>query len=85
MRLRVAELNQREKQAVTNSLVRLAMLARHSLTPSQTRVAARGVSELLWLLGIEEIELDGRRYEATAPAGEILHIERHRAIASDAS
>ncbi|WPE19901.1 hypothetical protein [Shinella zoogloeoides] len=69
-----AKLSTREKQAIINSLVTAMALARHSLSPMQTNMATRSAGELLWLLKIDSVTLDGATYVATPPGGETVEM-----------
>ena len=65
----MAKLSEREKQAIINSLITAMALARHSLSPTQTRMATRSAGELLWLLNIPEFTADGLTFATKAPEG----------------
>lgn len=67
-------MTEQQKQAVRNAIVTLHTLAHYSLTPTQTKMAERGVRELLWLLKVDQIELQGRLYSAHPPEGKIIDI-----------
>ena len=63
------------RKAIENSLVVLMMLARHSPGPAQTRVATRAAGELLWALGIESFDYEGRTFHAMPPEGPTIEAE----------
>lgn len=71
----MASFSERERQAIHNSIAVLSMLARNSLSPTQTKLATGSVGELLWLLGVAEIELDKRVYKAKPPDGKTINVE----------
>jgi hypothetical protein len=81
----MADLTEREKQAIINSLVTAMSLARHSLSPTQTKMATRSAGELLWLLKIPEFTADGTTFMAAAPEGEVVDLVINRRIAASVS
>ena len=42
------------KDVLAMAVARFVMLAKHSLTPTQTEVATEGAGNCLWALGVEE-------------------------------
>jgi len=81
----MTDLSAREKQAIINSLVTLMLLARNSLSPTQTKMAKRSAGELLWLLKIDEITRDGITYVAAAPEGETVDLSPTLQLVASAS
>jgi hypothetical protein len=56
-----------KETAVANSLACLMTLARHSLLPTQTKIASKAAGELLWFLGIPTYTFEGMVFTASAP------------------
>lgn len=63
----MATLSRREMRALADAAVTLGMLAAHSLSSTQTKMATRGVGRVLWVTGLDEIEIEGRRFTAQPP------------------
>lgn len=42
------------KDALAIAFAKFAMLAKHSLTPTQTKVATEGAGHCLWALGVDD-------------------------------
>lgn len=76
----MADLSAREKQALASGIVTLMSLAQYSLSPAQTKMATRSVGNLLWLMGIEKYERNGRIFEAIPPDSETIDIEPTKLI-----
>ena len=68
-------MNATEKKAVGGAIATLMTLAKHSLSPTQSQMASRSASELLWLLGVEEYEYAGMTFLAVKPRGQIVDAE----------
>lgn len=60
--------NSREKAALAAAFGVLAMLAKHSLSPTQTAMATRAAGNCLWALGIDEYE----GFRAEEPEGPVV-------------
>ena len=75
-----ASLSGSERKAVLNALARLMMLANHSLSPTQTKMATSSAEELLWLVGVESHTTDRRTFRARAPEGEVLDLTPNQAL-----
>ena len=73
-------MNAKQEGVVLMALVRLMMLARHSLSPTQTEIATKSAGELLWLLDIPSFTHDGKVFHAREPDGEIFDIKATRQI-----
>ncbi len=71
----MAELNAREEQALASSIATLMSLAKHSLSHTQTKMATRSAGHLMWLMGIDEYDYSGTRFEAAPPEGNTIDLE----------
>ena len=70
----------KQESAVVMALVRLMMLARHSLSPTQTSIATEFAGELLWFMGIPEYTYEGRTFFAVEPQGEVVDLQPTRQL-----
>ena len=61
----------KERDALAHAFSVLKLLGKHSLSPTQTRLARRAAGHCLWALGVDRFE----EIEAVPIEGEVIDLE----------
>lgn len=65
----MAILSEKERTAICSAIARLMMLSRHSLSPTQERIATESARELMWVLGLPEHTYERKLFVMKEPDG----------------